>query len=65
MAVVMAKAIDYSIATRLGKEMYGGWPAVMVACGYNHTLVLTCRGLVWSCGEGDNWAMVTQQTSWC
>jgi len=37
---------------RLGKEMYGGSPAVMVACGGAHTLVLTVAGLVWSCGWG-------------
>eukprot|EP00277_Geminigera_cryophila_P022957 CAMPEP_0179479202 /NCGR_PEP_ID=MMETSP0799-20121207/57499_1 /TAXON_ID=46947 /ORGANISM="Geminigera cryophila, Strain CCMP2564" /LENGTH=460 /DNA_ID=CAMNT_0021290711 /DNA_START=165 /DNA_END=1548 /DNA_ORIENTATION=- len=38
---------------RLEKEMYGGSPAVMVACGGSHTLVLTAGGLVWSCGDGD------------
>ena len=42
--------------TRLGKEMYGGWPAVMVSCGDNHTLVLTAvdcvSPAVWSCGWG-------------
>jgi len=32
--------------------MFGGSPAVMVACGNNHTLVLTIAGSVWSCGEG-------------
>ena len=41
---------------RLGKEMYGGSPAVMVACGDAHTLVLTAEGTqltaVWSCGAG-------------
>lgn len=37
---------------RLGKEVYGGSPAVMVACGRAHTLVLTARGCVWSCGWG-------------
>jgi len=39
--------------TRLGKEIYGGSPAVMVACGGKHTLVLTAVGLVWSCGYGE------------
>jgi len=39
--------------TRLGKEMYGGSPAVMVSCGQKHTLVLTAVGLVWSCGAGN------------
>jgi len=45
--------------TQLGKEMYGGSPAVMVACGCFHMLVLTAVGLVelrlgslWSCGWG-------------
>jgi len=38
--------------TRLGKEMYGGSPAVMVSCGGRHMLVLTGVGLVWSCGDG-------------
>jgi len=37
---------------RIGKEMFGGSPAVMVACGSNHTLVLTALGCVWSCGCG-------------
>jgi len=37
---------------RLGKERFGGSPAVMVACGGGHTLVLTAAGLVWSCGYG-------------
>jgi len=39
--------------TQLGKEMYGGSPAVIVACGDNHMLVLTAVGLVWSCGDGE------------
>mmetsp|Transcript_66033 Transcript_66033/g.107128 ORF Transcript_66033/g.107128 Transcript_66033/m.107128 type:complete len:418 (+) Transcript_66033:600-1853(+) len=37
---------------RLGREMFGRSPAVMVACGGGHTLVLTAAGLVWSCGYG-------------
>jgi len=37
---------------RLGKERFGGSPAVMVACGGAHTLVLTAAGFVWSCGYG-------------
>ena len=40
--------------TRLGKEMFGGSPAVMVACGSLHTLVLTATGLVWSCGDNEH-----------
>jgi len=39
--------------TRLGKDMYGGLSAVMVACGDNHTLVLMALSLeMWSCGCG-------------
>jgi len=37
---------------KLGKEMYGGSPVVMVSCGQEHTLVLTAVG-VWSCCWGD------------
>jgi len=37
---------------RLGRERFGGWPAVMVACGDAHTLVLTAASSVWSCGWG-------------
>ena len=37
---------------RLGREMFGGSPAVMVGCGNSHMLVLTVMGFVWSCGEG-------------
>jgi len=40
--------------TRLGKEMFGGSPAVMVACGEDYTLVLTAMGLVWNCGYNGN-----------
>jgi len=39
---------------RLEKELYGGSPAVMVSCGFAHTLVLTAAGLLWSCGYGGN-----------
>jgi len=39
--------------TLLGKELFGGKPAVMVACGNFHTLVLTAGGL-WTCGFGQN-----------
>mmetsp|Transcript_88483 Transcript_88483/g.129403 ORF Transcript_88483/g.129403 Transcript_88483/m.129403 type:complete len:239 (-) Transcript_88483:260-976(-) len=37
---------------RLGKEMFGGSPAVMVCCGGKHTLVLTAVGCIWSCASG-------------
>ena len=39
---------------RLGREIFGGSSAVMVACGGVHMLVLTAVGLVWSCGRGAN-----------
>jgi len=39
---------------RLGKEMFGGSPAVMVSCGSYHTIVLTEEGWVWTCGFGRN-----------
>jgi len=39
---------------RLDREMFGGSPAVMVACGGMHTIVLTDVGCVWSCGLGDD-----------
>lgn len=37
---------------RLGNERFGGSPVMMVACGDDHSLVLTADGLVWSCGCG-------------
>jgi len=40
--------------TRLGKEMYSGSPALMVSCGNDHTLVLTVKGLVWTCRLGEH-----------
>ena len=35
----------------VGREMFGGSSAVMVACGRCHMVVLTVMGLVWSCGN--------------
>jgi alpha-tubulin suppressor-like RCC1 family protein len=40
--------------TRLGREMFGGSPAVMISCGKYHTIVLTEEGWVWTCGAGEN-----------
>jgi len=40
-----------SFAT-LGLDAFGGHPAMMVACGDYHTLVLTRTGLVWAFGCG-------------
>jgi len=40
-----------SFAT-LGLEAFGRHPAMMVACGLFHTLVLTRTGLVWAFGNG-------------
>jgi len=37
---------------RWDSSVCGGSPAVMVACGWEHTLVLTRAGHVWSCGSG-------------
>jgi len=37
---------------RLDRKIFGRSPAVMVACGHEHTLVLTAMGCVWSCGFG-------------
>lgn len=37
---------------RLGLEVFGGWPVVMAACGFGHTLVLTAAGEIFSCGSG-------------
>jgi len=39
---------------RLAKEVFGGSPAVMVACGRAHTVVVTAGGLVWTCGTGED-----------
>jgi len=39
---------------RFDREMFGGSPAVVVACGGMHTVVLTAVGCVWSCGLGDD-----------
>jgi len=36
--------------TLLRAELCGGSPAVMVACGIEHLLLLTADGRVWSCG---------------
>ena len=35
----------------IGRELLGGWPVIMVACGAQHTLVLTVGGLQ-TCGSG-------------
>lgn len=35
-------------------EVFGGAPVIMVSCGDAHTLVLTARARVWSCGFGGN-----------
>ena len=37
---------------RWDSSVCGGSPVVMVACGWEHTLVLTRAGHVWSCGRG-------------
>ena len=35
---------------RLGREVFGGSPVVLVACGGHHTVAVTGRGFVWTCG---------------
>jgi alpha-tubulin suppressor-like RCC1 family protein len=42
------------VPTQLGVEVFGGAPVIMVSCGDAHTLVLTARARVWSCGFGGN-----------
>jgi len=37
---------------RHGRELFHGARAVMVSCGYAHTLVLTDAASVWACGDG-------------
>ena len=37
--------------TQLGKEAFGESAAVMVACGEEHTLVVTEDGELWTCGQ--------------
>jgi len=39
--------------TRIGKEMFGGLSVVLIACGSQHTTVLTVGGSVFTCGYGD------------
>jgi len=36
---------------RIGRELFGGRPVLMLACGMEHTMVLTVGGL-WTCGKG-------------
>ena len=36
---------------RIGRELFGGRPVLMVACGLGHTMVLTV-GSLWTCGKG-------------
>ena len=40
--------------TRRDKTAFGGSPAVMVACGTHHTMVLTADGRLWTFGKGSN-----------
>jgi len=40
--------------TRLGKELFAGSPAVHVACGHKHTVLITAAGRVWTCGSGEH-----------
>mmetsp|Transcript_53269 Transcript_53269/g.86256 ORF Transcript_53269/g.86256 Transcript_53269/m.86256 type:complete len:168 (+) Transcript_53269:293-796(+) len=37
---------------QIGRELFGGQPVVMVACGMGHTMMLTV-GDLWTCGNGE------------
>jgi len=36
------------------KDVFGGSPVHMVACGDNHTLIVTEEGTLWTCCQGQN-----------
>jgi len=46
--------IRRSSFTTLGPDVFNGAPAMMLACGASHTLVLTRAGFVWAFGAGAN-----------
>jgi len=48
----LGDVIGRSSFARLGPDAFGSDPAMMVACGDYHTLVLTRTGLVWAFGSG-------------
>jgi len=50
----LGDAIRRSSFTSLGLNACDGLPVMMVACGVDHTLVLTRTGLVWAFGAGAN-----------
>jgi len=39
------------------EDVIGGSPMRMVACGDNHTLVVTEQGALWTCDKGENSAL--------
>jgi len=39
------------------KDVFGGSPVHMAACGYEHTLIVTEEGTLWTCGQGENGAL--------
>jgi len=39
------------------KDKFGGSPVRMVACGYNHTLIVTEEGTLWTCSKRENSAL--------
>ena len=39
------------------KDIFGGSPVRMVACGDNHTLIVTEEGTLWTCGKGEDGAL--------
>jgi len=50
----LGDVIQRSSFTTLGLDVFDGSPVMMVACGIDHTLVLTRTGLVWAFGCGAN-----------
>jgi len=51
-SIGLGDVIIGSSFARLGPDAFGSDPAMMVACGEYHTLVLTRTGLVWAFGCG-------------
>jgi len=40
-----------------GKDVFGVSSVRMVACGFDHTLILTEEGTLWTCNKGENGAL--------
>ena len=52
-----SRAARHHCVWRLGKDMFGGCPVLMVACGGFHTLVTTINGRLWTFGLGQHGAL--------